>query len=314
MEKLSAVLRTLKFQGGVFLDVQLTAPWAVDSQVWAADCRPVLRNPSQMIAFHLVTKGRMQVSAAGRGPFEVQAGEIVILPRNDIHQLASASGLPSVPGRKLVQVTPNGNLATIRHGGGGEETHMICGFLGSDGGYHPLISALPPILKISVTQAASRGLIESSFEYAALQTAEGVLAEPDALARISELLFIEAIRIHAADHMDEVDGWVKVFSDPQIGRALSQLHEDIAKDWTVEGLADVAAMSRSAFMSRFVDVCGMPPIRYLTHWRLRTAQSLLGESARPIAQIAAAVGYESEASFSKAYKREFGMPPSAARQ
>ena len=313
MEHLAHVLRTVRVKSGVFLDARFTRPWSVSSVVTSNECKPALQNPSQMIAFHFVTRGQMHVHVHGREPVHINEGEIVLLPRNDPHVLASGEAVPVVAGRNLVQVNPNGGLAIARHGGGGEETRMICGFLGSDGGYHPLIAGLPPILKVNLQQAASRGLIEASLEFGALQAAEGVDAQSTIISRLSELLFVEAVRIHAEKNAAEVESWVGVFRDPQIGRALTALHDDLARAWTTEDLAELAAMSRSTFMERFTEVCGQPPIRYLTMWRLRSAQSLLRDSARSVAQIAAAVGYESESAFSKAYKRAFGHSPSQAR-
>jgi AraC-like DNA-binding protein len=312
-DALSNVLRSLRLKGGLFLDAQLTAPWSVNSQVVTDVCKPVLHNPSQMIGFHLVTKGRMLISVAGGPMQEVNEGEVIIIPRNDVHELASQKGLVPVSGMSIVQFNANGGLGWARYGGGGDETRIICGFFGTDGGYHPLLAALPPSLKISLATAASRGLIETSIEYAAFQSAEGVETDSSVIVRLSELLFTEAVRIHAAAHLEEVSGWLKIFNDPQIGRTLTAVHDNLARSWTVEELASMAAMSRSAFMDRFAEVCGMPPIRYLTHWRLRSAKSLLVETGRSIATIAAAVGYESEAAFSKAFKREFGMPPSTVR-
>lgn len=313
MEHLAEVLRTVRVKSGVFLDARFTRPWAVSSAVTSLECRPVLQNPSQMIAFHFVTKGQMLVHVDGRAPVHISEGELVLLPRNDPHVLSSPENAPVVSGRGLVQIGPNGGLAIARHGGGGEETRMICGFLGNDGGYHPLIEGLPPVLKISLQQAASRGMIEASLEFGALQAAEGVDANSPVIPRLSELLFVEAIRIHAEKNAAEVENWVSVFRDPQIGRALTAIHADLARPWTTEELAHLAAMSRSAFMERFTEVCGMPPIRYLTMWRLRSAEGLLRDTTRSVAQIAAAVGYESESSFSKACKRAFGRSPSQMR-
>lgn len=311
MENLAEVLRTVRIKSGVFLDARFTKPWAVSSVVTARECMPALQNPSQVIGFHFVTKGSMQVSVDGRPERTVSEGEIVLLPRNDPHVLDSGDGVPVLAGRSLVQVNPDGGLATARHGGGGEETRMICGFMASDGGYHPLIAALPPIITVSLQQAASRGLMEASLAFGALQ---GVEAQSAVIPRLSELLFVEAIRIHAESKGAEMQDWVNVFRDPQIGRALTALHGDLTREWTVDELAQLTAMSRSAFMERFSEVCGMPPIKYLTQWRLRSAESLLRDTERTIAQIAAAVGYDSESSFSKAYKRAFGHPPSHLRK
>ncbi len=313
VEHLAEVLRTVRVKSGIFLDARFTRPWAVSSVVTSNECKPVLQNPSQMIAFHFVTKGQMFVHVTGREPVRIGEGELVLLPRNDPHILASGENVPVVRGQSLVQIGPNGGLAIARHGGGGEETRMICGFLGNDGGYHPLIEGLPPVLNISLQQATSRGMIQASLEFGALQAAEGIDAHSPVIPRLSELLFVEAVRIHAEKNASEVESWVGVFRDPQIGRVLTELHTDLARPWTTGELAQLAGMSRSAFMERFTEVCGLPPIRYMTMWRMRSAERLLRDTSRTIAQIAAAVGYESESSFSKACKRAFGRSPSELR-
>lgn len=144
MDPLSEVLRSVRLKGGVFLDARFTAPWCVHSQVVADDCKPILKHPAQMISYHFVTKGQMLISIQGGEPITVSAGEIVLLPRNDVHILGSARNLPALNGHDLVQPSPDGGLARVNHGGGGAPARLICGFLGSDEGFNPLIATLPP--------------------------------------------------------------------------------------------------------------------------------------------------------------------------
>jgi AraC-like DNA-binding protein len=308
-DPLSDVLRSVRLNGGVFLDARFTAPWCVSSQVIAADCKPILRNPSQMISYHYMTEGQMQISVADGVPMTIKAGELVLLPRNDPHVIGSAQNLPVLSGRDLVRPSPDGGLARVVHGGGGDPARMICGFLGSDQGFNPLIATLPAILKIDVRAGAARGLIEASLDYAAREMADGRVASPAALAQLSELLFVEAVRHYASTLTEETSGWLKGMSDPQIGRALSLIHADIKINWTAEALAKAVAMSRSAFMSRFAALVGVPPIRYLTQFRLGTAKTLLSETAKTVSQVAFDIGYDSEDAFSRAFKREFGTSP-----
>jgi AraC-like DNA-binding protein len=309
VDPLSDVLRSVRLKGGVFLDARFTAPWCVTSYVAAEDCKPMLANPAQMISYHFMTEGRMLVSAGNEPPIEVQAGEIVLLPRNDVHQLASEPGLMPVAGRDLIQPSPNGGLARATHGGGGASARIICGFLASDDAFNPLIASLPRILKIDVRESTSRNLIEASLEYAVGELADARLSALGDLARVSELLFVEAVRRYAGTAEANGQSWLKGVSDPQLGRALALIHRDIAKNWTADELAREAALSRSAFMSKFIASVGMPPIRYLTVWRLRMARMKLAETPKGVAQVAFDVGYESEDAFSRAFKREFGASP-----
>jgi AraC-like DNA-binding protein len=314
MDPLSDVLRTVRLKGGVFLDVELTAPWSVKSGIVADDCRPLLQSPAQLIAYHVLTEGRMLISAAGETPIEIAAGEIVLLPRNDDHIIGSESGITAVLGRSLVTPSPDGGLARVRSGGGGAPTKMVCGFLGTDEAFSPLIASLPRVLKLDVKGLASRGLIEASLAFAVSELVQGqVAASSDVMSRVSELLFVEAVRLYA-EQSDAKEGWLRGLKDPQIGKALALLHGDIAASWTAEGLAKEVALSRSAFMNRFTQLVGQPPMQYLSDFRQQTAQRLLTDTTLNIIQIASRVGYDSEKAFSRAFKRAAGVAPSHWRE
>ena len=312
-DPLSDVMRSIRLRGGVFLDARFSAPWAVSSYVTSEDCRPILAKPSQMIAYHFLLQGRMTVSVESDPPVEVAAGELVLLPRNDIHVLASAPGLMPLDGHHLVEMAPDGGLARIDYGGGGEPAHMICGFLGCDDVHNPLIAALPRLLTIDVREATSRGLIETSMAFAASELFAGRLASSDVLSRLSELLLVEAIRRYADREDKRQTGWLKGLKDPRIGRALALMHENVAAAWTAEQLARQVGMSRSAFVDRWTKLVGMPPNRYLTCWRMETAKLQLRETTKSIAQIAYGIGYDSEEAFSRAFKREIGLSPASWR-
>jgi hypothetical protein len=271
-DALSDVLRSVRLRGGVFLDARFTAPWAVNSYVTAEDCMPILASPAQMIAYHFLIEGRMLVSIKGEPAREVRAGEVVLLPRNDTHVLASEAGLAPVDGHRLVQPAPDGGLARVNYGGGGEPVRMVCGFLGCEDIYNPLIVSLPRLLTIDVYEATSRDLIETSLKFAVGELVEGRLAASGVLSRLSELLLVEAVRRYAERLGDQQTGWLEGFRDPNVGRALALIHQDIAAPWTAETLAKEVALSRSAFMDRFTTLVGVPPIRYLTSWRIETAK------------------------------------------
>lgn len=312
-DPLSDVLRSVRLTGGLFLDVRLTAPWAVVSEINADDCRTLLAEPAQIISYHVALEGRFQLTVDGEQTLDVNAGEIVLLPRNDRHVLASQQGLVPIHGRTLIQPSPDGGLARVVHGGRGEPTHMVCGFLGSEDAFNPLLSSLPRALKLDLRQGTSRDWIEASVRFAASELAEGRLASSSVMSRLSEVLLVEAVRHYAARNDDLEAGWLRGLNDPQIGRALAMIHSDIRVPWSAEELARAVALSRSAFMERFAALVGLPPIRYLTVWRMEAAKLQLRETAKPIAAIAHAVGYESEEAFSRAFKRECGLSPAPWR-
>ncbi|MDF3810417.1 MULTISPECIES: AraC family transcriptional regulator [Rhodopseudomonas] len=313
MDALSDVLRSVRLTGGVFLDARFTAPWSINSQTTAEYCEPYLAAPAQIIAYHVVIAGRLQLSVEGEAAIEVMAGEIVLVPRNEVHTLSSVTGLKPLNAQDLILPAGDGGLMRIRHGGGGAATHIVCGFLASEDAYNPLIETLPRVMKLDIRDGTARDWIEASVRFAAGELVEGRLASSSVMSRLSELLFVEAVRHYSATLGSDELGWLKGLRDPQVGRALALMHRTIAAPWTADSLAREVALSRSAFMDRFRTLVGMPPIRYLTMWRLRTAKLNLRESGRSVSQVAHEVGYDSEEAFSRAFKREFGVSPTRWR-
>src|SRR5262249_12832269 len=242
MDALSEVLRSVRLTGGMFLEARFTAPWCVTSKITAEDCRPFLASPAQVIAYHFVIEGRLLVELEGEAPEEINAGEIVLLPRNDGHTLASARGLMPVSADDLIQPAADGGMAQISCGGGGEGTHIVCGFLGSEELQNPLIETLPRLLKLDVKKGTSREWVEASVRFAARELARGGFASSNVLSRLSELLFVEAVRHYASTLRDEESSWLKGLRDPQIGRALASIHGALTEPWTAEALAKEAAL------------------------------------------------------------------------
>jgi AraC-like DNA-binding protein len=315
MDPLSEVLRSVRLAGGVFLSGHFTAPWCITVAITPQDCALYLpTKPAQMIAYHVVTQGKLLIALESEPMTEVGAGEIVLFPQNDTHTLANERGINPVKARNLIQRSPDGGPARIEHGGGGAATHIFCGFLASEENYNPLISTLPRILKIDIRHVASREWIEASVRFAAGELAEGRLASSSIMTRLSELLFTEAVRQYSSTLADDKRGWLQGLKDPHVGRALALMHHKLGEAWSVEKLASKVALSRSAFVDRFTSLVGMSPIRYLTVWRLQTARLNLRETTKTIAQLAHSVGYQSEEAFSRAFKREFGFSPAQWRE
>ncbi len=313
-DPLSEVLRSVRLVGGVFLDAQFTAPWSVISKITSAQWQAYLTMPGQVISYHVVLEGRLLIVIDDQPPIEVSAGEIVMLPRNDTHVLASALGIPSTSAHSLLKPSAAGGLMRIVHGGGGEATRVICGFLGSELHCNPLIDTLPKVLKLDIREGASRDWVEASARFAADELVRGGLASSGILSRLSELLLVEAVRNYASGLSEKETGWLKGVADSHIGPTLALVHSDIAKTWSVHELAKAVGLSRSALMQRFTTLIGMPPMRYVKTLRLQAARLQLRETQVTIAQLAHAVGYESEEAFSRAFKREYGLPPARWRE
>ena len=314
MDALSDVLRVIRLSGGVFLEAQFSAPWCINAKISAEDCKAFQVAPRHIIASHFVASGQMQLRADGGDAIHVRAGELVLLPHNDAHTFGSELSVVPVSARDVMRPAPTGDLMRIVYGGNGEATQVLCGFLGTDDSFGPLLSSLPTVLKLDLRATPAGAWIESSFRFAASQIAAGRVGSTTVIAKLSELLFVEAVSRYIAGLPADRQGWLAGLRDPNIGRALSLLHASPAKAWSAEALAVEVGMSRSGFAERFTSLVGQPPMQYLTFWRMQLAGQRLRESRDNIAQVGFSVGYESEAAFSRAFKREFGDSPAAWRR
>lgn len=314
MDALSDVLRLIRLSGGVFLEAHLTAPWCFKGRLSPDDCKAFQVAPNFVIATHLVTQGQMQVQVGDDEPIIVHAGELLLLPHNDLHLFGSDVSVPPFSQPDEVKAKAAAAFSRIELGGGGESTHLLCGYLGSDHKFGPLVASLPPALKVEVRSTPLGAWVESSFRFAVSQIAAGRVGSTTVIAKLSELLFVEAVSHYVSGLPEDRQGWLAGLRDPQVGQALALLHANPAKDWSAEALAADVGMSRSGFADRFASLVGQPPMQYLAYWRMQLASRRLRESREAIAQIGHAVGYESEAAFSRAFKREFGKSPAAWRK
>ena len=313
VDALSDLLRAVRLSGGVFLDAEFSAPWCVSSRIGPEDCRAFGIATEQVIATHYVLDGELWLAVEGESPSKLGPGDLVLLARNDLHRLGSDLSHPPVSGDDLMQPAGDSGLATIRHGGGGARAHVICGFLASDLSANPLFASLPRVFTLR-SSAVSRDFVASSFRYAANEFAAANPGTDMMLAKLSELLFIEAVRGCIAELPPEHTGWLAGLRDPHVGRALGLLHARVADPWTVDALARAVGLSRSALGERFAALLGEPPMRYLTRWRMRVAANMLRDGGQNTANVAYAVGFNSEAAFNRAFKREYGIPPAAWRR
>jgi AraC-like DNA-binding protein len=313
MDTLSEILRSVRLKGGIFLDGRFTAPWSVTSEITAEDVRAYMPEPEEICGLHYVIEGRLFCEIEGEPTLEVNAGELLLLPRGDAHVLSDAPGQTPIMGRDITLPPGANGLARIHYGGGGEYTHIICGYLGNEERRNPLISTLPRMLKVNIAEGASRDWVESSVVYGAQQLTQGLLASSAVMARLSELLFVEAVRAYADALSERERNWLAGLKDPHVGRALALIHDRLNHDWTADELAREVGVSRSVLAERFTATVGEPPMRYLTLSRMQLAKELLRQGRRSIPQIAVDVGYEAEAAFNRAFKREVGAPPAAWR-
>lgn len=317
MDALSDVLRVAHLTGGVFLHAEFFAPWCIASQLTPEDCSPFLGETSHLILYHYVVEGELQVGVIGEEneAFVLGPGEVVLLPRNDRHLLGSDLSLPPVESHAIIHPPERDGLYAIHHGGNGARTRLVCGFLGCDGiEGNPVLSTLPAALHLDVEEGGAAEWIRSTFQFAADEVAAGRPGSETVLAKLSELLFVEAVRRYAESLPEGRSGWLAGLRDPYVARALALFHRDSSRCWTMDEVAREVGLSRSALAERFTRLIGVAPMHYLANWRMQLAAQQLRATGASLVQIAEAVGYESEAAFSRAFKKAFGTAPATWRR
>lgn len=318
MDVLSEVLREVRLTGAVYFDVGAGAPWVATTPGSATICPAVMPAFEHVIAFHIMLEGRAwaQLADASEPAICLEIGDGVIFARGDCHSMGSEVGQHSLPNLEMYRRPSSGTLPYVlrEFGGGGERSRFACAFLGCDvRPYNPVIDALPRLLPVRKTTTAGRQTFE--LMRTALEESQNPRAGSEAiLARSSELMFLHAVRQYIDGLPQESRGWLAALRDTQIGAALRAMHTQPATQWTLDSLGREVGMSRTAFSERFTAVMGMPAMQYLSKWRLQIAAGLLDQQRTSIKRVAADVGYDSQASFNRAFKREVGMPPGAWRR
>ena len=317
MDALSDMLRVAHITGGVYLHAEFTAPWCLSGRLSPDRCAPFLGPAAHLIQYHYVVDGELRLRVIGGEEEEVHLGrgDLVLLPRNEMHLMGSDLGLAPVLGSEVIQPGKDGGLFTIRLGGGGAETRMVCGYLGSDStALNPLIRALPSVIRLKAEENSDAAWVRSTFQFAAEEVAGGRPGSETVLAKLSELLFVESVRRYAETLPDDETGWLAGLRDPHVAKALALFHRDVGRSWTHDELSREVGLSRSALADHFTRLVGTAPMQYLANWRMQVAAQKLRNSTASLAQIADAVGYDSEAAFSRAFKKIYGTAPGAWRR
>jgi len=318
MDALSDVLKSVRLEGAVYINAEFTAPWCVQAKFGLASVRARLAGAEHVLFFHFLTEGACKVRLADSvEALDVAAGDLILFTNEDKHLMGSDLHLAPVEAASLIaaNAAAGRDLIQMRHGGGGAATRFVCGYLAcSRSVSRPLLEALPRVLRIRIGDGPASSLLRELLRAGVLESSASGPGAQSMLAKLSELMFVEAMRRYVADMPPGGKGWLAGVRDAQIGRALSLLHAKPDKAWTVDELAREVALSRSALAERFASLVGEPPIQYLMRWRLALAAQTLRSGGEAIARVAERSGYESEAAFSRAFKREFGIPPAAWRK
>jgi AraC family transcriptional regulator, alkane utilization regulator len=321
VDVLSEVLTAVRLTGAVFLEMTLREHWSYLTAPARAIADVLMPEADHVIPFHLVTAGACYARLPNGKPVELQTGDVILFPGGDRHVLAAASRSAlslrpvEITGESLDKLLTRGQVQPFESGERGSATRIVCGFLACDGRLaRPIIDSLPRLLRVSVKGAGNAAWVKSSIEFSVAQSAARKPGSAMVLARLAEVLFAEALRQHMESAPLEQTGWLGALRDRYIGKALALLHEKPAQAWTVDELARRVGLSRSTLGERFSDMVGMPPMQYLTRWRIALAAANLRQSDASILQLAREVGYDSEAAFNRAFKREYGVPPAKWRR
>lgn len=327
-DPLSDVLRGIRLRGAVFYHVNVHNPeWAAETPGAAGLARALMPGSEHVLAYHWIVKGDSWACMDGASPQPLHSGDIVLFPRDDRHVLASAPGLHAAPDDSDWHVSTRDAAKPIPlayHRGvlePGElppstdaHTVIICGFIACDlRPFNPLIAALPRLMHVPACDVSR--WIGPILQQAVEESRQRQPGSAAVLDRVSEMVFVDAVRRHLETYERAGNtGWLAALRDPHIGRAVTLLHGKLASAWTLEELGRQVGLSRSALHERFVHLLGQPPMQYLTQWRLQRGAALLRDSNASVASIALEVGYESEAAFSRAFKRALGQPPATWRR
>ncbi len=315
MDVLSEVLKAVKLDGAVFFNGEFSSPWCArePDACTMASCLPA--RPKHVIIFHLLTEGRgyVRIEEDGRA-VPLAAGDIVILPQGNAHFMGN--GPPVTPidsAAQLRRVLAEGRMIS-QVGGGGELTKLICGYLTCDPRLcQVFLAGLPPIVKVHIRDSPSGQWLEDTFRYSVDQVEASGPGGAAVIAKLSEALFVETLRRYIAQLPQTQTGWLAGVRDPDVGKALALLHKQPSHPWTIASLAHEVGVSRSGLAERFRHYLSDTPMGYLTRWRLQLAAQVLASTSKSVAEVASDVGYESEPSFNRAFKREFGVPPARFR-
>jgi len=311
MDILSDVLRVVRLDSAFFYRVEAGTEWRVEAAA-ARELTPrVIPDSDHLIYYHILIAGRCFGGLSGDEQVELRAGDVIVFPHGDAHVMSAERDRQ--PSRDVATSVPARYADTVLLGDDAErETLLICGFLGCDRKpFNPLIAGLPHMLHM---RGMSTKWIGSFARQLTEESRLGLPGADSVLVRLAELMFIEVLRRYLDELPSDQTGWLAGLRDEVVGRALTMLHSQPAYAWTLEELARKSNSSRTNLTKRFSAIVGQPPMQYLTQWRMQVAASLLGQSGAKIATIGEEVGYDSEAAFSRAFKKASGVAPSAWRE
>jgi AraC-like DNA-binding protein len=305
VDPLGEALHFLRMSGVFYCRSEFTAPWAL--------ALPVMKD---CLMFHVVTSGRCWLEVKGEEPRLLQPGDLALVPHDAGHRLSSEPGVRAAKLFDLPRQLVSERYELLRHGGGGTAATLICGAVRFDHpAAHQLMALLPGMICIESGSSPNLEWIQSTLRFMAAEAKELRPGGETVITRLADILVIQAIRSWITEDAAAQTGWLGALQDKQVGRAIASIHRDPAREWTVAALAAEVAMSRSAFAARFTELVGEPAMHYVARWRMHLALTWLRErDDLPLGDVALRLGYQSEAAFSRAFKRFVGVSPGSARR
>jgi AraC-like DNA-binding protein len=304
VDPLGEALHFLRMSGVFYCRSELTAPWALEL--------PAFEN---CVMFHIVTAGECWLQVKGASTHLLRPGDLALVPHGEGHLLYSEPKAKAAKLFDLPREEVGDRYELLKHGGGGAETTLVCGVVRFD---HPaanqLIKLLPRQINVDGWSSPEMEWIQSTLRFMAAEARELRAGGETVITRLADILVIQVIRSWMARDPVAQTGWLAALRDKQIGRAIALIHRNPATSWTLESLATKVGMSRSAFAERFTQLVGQSAMQYVVSWKMHTASLWLRENDAPLSDVAAKLGYESEAAFSRAFKRVVGVSPGAVRR
>src|SRR5689334_5709333 len=315
MDAFSQILSGVKLNGALFFSAEFSAPWCFASPASNTLAPLLAPGAPHLVIYHFVIDGAAFVQLPDGESIELGPGDIVVLPHGHSHVMTSEPGVAAASlNSEILSKIKARDMRPMQAGGGGDSARYVCGYMSCDPFLsRPILGGLPPVFKVNIRTDRSGQWLESSILHLVDEAASGRVGSDAMLAKLSKALFVDTLRRYVAGLPEEQTGWLAGARDPIVGKSLGLLHSRIAHPWTIADLAQEVGISRTALVERFTRYLSEPPMTYLTRWRLQLAARSLEKTSRGVAEIAADVGYESEAAFNRAFKREFGQPPGRYR-
>jgi AraC-like DNA-binding protein len=316
MDALSEILRVIKLDSAIYFNAEFSEPWCLASPESRTLAPVLMREPGHVIIYHLLCEGRAFAQLQGGRRVALSPGDIVTFPHGHAHVLGNGHATTPIDDATALPELLGRGLELLRlGGGGGPPSRFICGYLACDPQLSQgFLGGLPPLIKVNIRDDPSGQWLENSLNFSVTEAAKREAGASAMLTKLSEAVFAETLRRYVRGLPEGQTGWLAGARDVEVGRALTLLHHRHAYSWTVGELAREAGLSRTALSERFRHFLGEPPMAYLTQWRLRLGARELTATNKSVARIASEVGYESEAAFNRAFKREFGLPPARYRR